>query len=344
MNIKLHFDDIIYNMQRQGGISRYWQEMTSRVSLSKKFHILRSQDSKFFRYFPVPTSCQIFHSSYYRNSLGKKTKRVVTVHDFLYQYGIIQTSNSLFHMWQMSLSINSADAIICVSENTKRDLLLFYPNLKEFPNIYVIPHGSNINSAHISKLQTSKFILKIKNLLENPYILFVGKRLKYKNFESALLGFSESLLPKLGYSMICIGSEFDKEELSRLRQLGLQERVFTLCNLKNSEMLYLYQNAFALVYPSLYEGFGIPPLEAMNLGCPVIASNSTSIPEVVGDAGILINPHESREIAYALDVLQDDNVRSEYINKGQARARLFTWEKAAQKHIEVYQSLIYGHL
>jgi glycosyltransferase involved in cell wall biosynthesis len=342
MSIHLHFDDIIYNIQKQGGISRYWQEMTSRVILSEKFCIIRDRNPKFFRYIPVPTSCQIFHSSYYRSPLGRKSKRVVTVHDFLYQHGLVKNPNSFLHIQQMSQSINTADAIICVSESTKRDLLFFFPHLKEFPSINIIPHGSSLSLPPDTINQELDGIdSNIQNILSKHYILVVcKKRAKHKNFESALLAFLNSSLVKLGFSMLCVGSQFSAKEIEHLTYLGLQNNVFALSNLSNFEMSYVYNNAFALVYPSLYEGFGIPPLEAMNLGCPVIASNTSSLPEVVGDAGILVDPRDINSISLALEELLDENVRKNYISKGFERSKLFAWDLTSKKHIELYESLI----
>jgi len=339
MNIKLHFDDIIYQLQPHGGVSTYWQEITSRIVNTNDFEINRTIGSKITRYLPVYTNTQIFHSSYYRIPLGKSAKTVVTVHDFLYEYGYLQTLNASINIWQMKLAINRADAIICVSENTKKDLLSLYPKLINHPHIYVVGHGANLKIDETLNLKPPNRLLDL-GTMRKRYILFVGKRLKYKNFQSAIVAFSKSSLPKLGFSMICVGSNFSDMENQFLEKLGVQSNVIALENVTNRELNYLYQNAFALVYPSLYEGFGLPPLEAMNCGCPVIASNISSIPEVVGDAGILINPEDTEAIASALEVLLDDKVRHKYISQGLERAMLFTWEKTAQKHIDIYQYLV----
>ena len=341
MNIKLHFDDIIYQLQPHGGVSTYWKEITSRIVNTNDFEINRTIGSKITRYLPVYTNTQIFHSSYYRIPLGKSSKTVVTVHDFLYEYGYLQTLNASINIWQMKLAINRADAIICVSENTKKDLLSLYPKLINHPHIYVVGHGANLKIDETLNLKPPNRLLDL-GTMSKRYILFVGKRLKYKNFQSAIVAFSKSSLPKLGFSMICVGSNFSDMENQLFEKLGVQSNVNIIAfeNATNRELNYLYQNAFALVYPSLYEGFGLPPLEAMNCGCPVIASNTSSIPEVVGDAGILVSPEDTEAIAAALEVLLDDNIRDKYISHGLGRAMLFTWEKTAQKHIDIYQSLV----
>ena len=340
MDINLHLDDIIYRLQGKGGISTYWTELSSIISASQYFQMHHTVGRKITRYLPVHTNAQIFHSSYYRIPLGKNVKTVVTIHDFLYEYGYLKTLNASINIWQMKLAINRADAIICVSENTKKDLLSLYPKLINHRNIYAVGLGANLKIDNTLNTNPPDRLLDIDKSMRNRYILFLGKRVKYKNFQSAIIAFSQSSLPKLGFSMICVGSNFSDTENQLFEKLGVQSNVIALENITNKELNYLYQNAFALVYPSFYEGFGLPPLEAMNCGCPVIASNTSSIPEVVGDAGILVNPEDTEAISSALEVLLDDNLRRKYISQGLARAMLFTWEKTAQKHIEIYQSLI----
>jgi mannosyltransferase len=339
--ITLHLDDIIYSLQTQGGISRYWTEITSRIVDSGNFNVFRTQGkNKFSRYCPVKSDSQIFHSSYYRNPIGKEVKNVVTVHDFTYQHGFFKTPKTFFHIRQINSSINNADAIICVSENTKQDLFLFNPHLKNFPNVFVIPHGANLKKkGEKGESFEGNIANQMKQILDRPYVLFVGRRAQFKNFHSALLGFLNSSLVKLGFSMICVGSKFTKDETNQLNKLNLTNQVFALPDISDKQLIYLYQNAFALIYPSLYEGFGIPPLEAMNLGCPVIASNCSSIPEVVGDAGILIDPLNINSISSSFDILLDENTRIKYIEKGLNRASLFDWNNSAKQYMEIYNSL-----
>lgn len=341
MKIKLHLDDIIYALQGKGGISTFWKELTSRVSNENSIQIQRTKGKKINRYLPVYTDADLFHSSFYRKPLGKKSvKTVLTIHDLIYELGYLKTLNARINILQVKSALDSADSIVCVSENTKKDLLLIYPSLKSNPNIYVVNNGvslkydETLNSQNFDKFSNLNFTKPQK------YILFVGKRVKYKNFESALLGFYESRLTKQGFSMICVGSEFSDDEYQYFNKLGLKKSILAIENVTNRELIYLYQNSYALVYPSLYEGFGLPPLEAMNCGCPVIASNTSSIPEVVGDAGILINPQDTKAIASALEILLCEEIRNNYIKKGFERAKLFNWDKAAEEYIQIYRSLV----
>lgn len=337
MVINLHWDDIIYKIQSFGGISTYWKEITSRIAKNKKFNIYRSGGNEFFRYFPVPSCADIFHSSYYRTPLSIKTKNVVTVYDFIYELGFIKNLGFQLHIYQKKKAINTADAIICISENTKKDLLSFYPHLKENPHIYVIKCGTSFSIENTPK--ASKRIIEMSKVTKDRYILFVGTRMYYKNFESALIGFALSALPKIGYYMICTGSKFSISEEKLLNGLGLKNKVFVIEGANYEELNYLYQKAFALVYPSFYEGFGIPVIEAMSCGCPVIASQTSSLSEIAEGVGILIDPNDVKSITVALESLLDEKIRNDYISKGKARSKLFSWEKAAQQHIEVYEKV-----
>ena len=252
----------------------------------------------------------------------------------------VEFLNNKINIWQLKLALNAANAIVCVSENTKKDLLSIYPEFKNHPDIYVVSNGVSFKFDETLNQQPPVKLLELSRTMLKQYLLFVGKRINYKNFEAALLGFSESSLPKLGFHLLCVGSKFSEAENQLILSLGLHHSVLVVENITDQELNYLYQNAFALIYPSLYEGFGLQPLEAMSCGCPVIASNTSSIPEVVSDAGILINPHDTKKIASAMEALLSDETRNSYISKGFARAKLFSWEKTAQKYIEIYKSLV----
>ncbi|OUL29120.1 glycosyltransferase family 1 protein [Nostoc sp. 106C] len=340
MKITLNFDDIIYQLQQQGGISKYWQELTNRIAANHLFEVNRTTGSKITRYLPIYTNADIFHSSYYRKPLSKKAQNIVTVYDFLYHFGQLKSINTRINIWQIESAINAANAIVCISENTKKDLFLLYPHLVNHPHVYVVGIGASIKFDETINLKPPSRILESSISKLQKSILFVGKRIRYKNFENALLGFYESDLAKEGFTLLCVGSSFSVAEVQLLTKLNLRNNVAFIENATEKELNYVYQNAFALVYPSLYEGFGLPPLEAMSCGCPVIASNTSSIPEVVADAGILINPQDPQEIASALKTLLDHKTRSSYITKGFARSKIFNWDEFAQNYIQIYKSLV----
>jgi mannosyltransferase len=343
VTIKLLYDDIIYQLQQAGGISTYWKEITARIAKNERFDVFFTKGSRLTRYLPIFSQVNIFHSSYYRLNLSPQTKNVITVYDFLYELGFLKTVGSPINIFQRKIAIKQADAIICISENTKKDLLSFYPELAHHPPIYVVTLASSfkiINDSNNIINSCGKRLESLKQATSGQYILFVGSRISRKNFKAALWGFSNSELPQLGYSMVCTGARFSVNEEKSIQKLGVQNKVFVLEYADDSELNYLYQHAFALVYPSSYEGFGLPPLEAMNCGCPVIAVNTSSIPEVVGEAGILLGQPDVDSIKNALESLLNHEVRRSYINKGLERAKLFSWDRAADQCISIYQSLV----
>jgi mannosyltransferase len=340
MKVKLHFDNIIFRLQKTGGITTYWREINSRITNNEIFEISHTKGNKIARYLPVFSKADIFHSSYYRIPLSSKTKKVITLYDFIYELGFMKTLGTSINTQQIKIAIETADAIICISNNTKKDLLWLYPEVANNPNIFVVHLGSSFNIHTTTPLQISERLYKLNQNIHQQYILFVGKRTSHKNFNAALMGFYESCLPKLGYSMICVSSKFSDLEERLIASLGLTNNIVYLENTTNDELKYLYHKAFALVYPSLYEGFGIPPLEAMSCGCPVIASNASSLPEVVDSSGILVDPNDISAIGKALEQLLDEQLRNTYIAKGLARAKLFSWDEVAQKHMQIYQSLM----
>jgi glycosyltransferase involved in cell wall biosynthesis len=341
MKTKLHFDNIIYRLQKAGGISNYWQEITSRIIQTSSYQIQQTEGNRLTRYLPVLSTADIFHSSYYRQPLSfNKTKTVVTIYDFIYEFGFIKTIGKEINIRQTSKAIQNADAIICISENTKKDFLLLYPELSDRHYIYVTKLGTSLTNNYIDRELASLKINELIKQRKEQYILFVGGRKYHKNFNVALLAFAESYLPKSDYLMVCVGSKFSDSEEEAIANLELQQKVIVLENVTSYDLQILYQNAFALLYPSLYEGFGLPPLEAMSCGCPVIASNTSSIPEVVSNAGILVDPKNIDEIKLALEAFLDSNYRHSYIQKGLARAKLFSWDEAAQQHIEIYKALV----
>lgn len=341
MTISVHFDNVIYTLQKKGGASLYWQELTSRVAKNTSFKVVITKGQKINRFLPVFSTSDIFHSSHFRTVLSKKTKLVSTIHDLNYEIGLTKSSKlgTISNIWQRQNAIEKSDAIICVSHSTKKDMLKFYPQAKHKP-ISVIYLGVSFDSESKLNINVSERLQNI-SLCLSKFALYVGVRKGYKNFNSALLGFAKSQIAKEGYYLICTGSKFNSEEEQLINKLNLKDKILVLDYATQSELVYLYQNAFALIYTSTYEGFGLPPLEAMSCGCPVIASNTSSIPEVVGDAGILLdNTQDYASVAKSLDSLLNDSSRNEYVCKGLRKAKHFTWEEAARKHMKVYESIL----
>jgi glycosyltransferase involved in cell wall biosynthesis len=180
-----------------------------------------------------------------------------------------------------------------------------------------------------------EFNPEVKRLhLPYPYFLYVGNRKPHKNVPRLLEAFSRAGLEP-GVRLVLSG-EPDRKTADLARALGLEKRVQFFGSVADEVLPGLYRGAVALVFPSLLEGFGLPPLEAMACGTPVIASNAASIPEVVGDAGILVDPHDAEDLADAMRrVLYDTELQENMSRKGLERARLFSWDTTARQVLEV---------
>ena len=217
----------------------------------------------------------------------------------------------------------AASRIICVSRNTERDLLNLYPRLTG--KTTVVHHGSSFpGDPHpIAPLAS-------------PYLLYVGHRGGYKN--STLL--HEVMRHRLCQDLHLVflgGATPTSSELAH----GLGNRITFIPQCSDDDLATWYRHAVALVYPSRYEGFGMPPLEAMQLGCPVLASNTSSLPEVVGDAGLLLDPGQSVDWALRIgQLIAAPTLRAKLSVAGQERAREFTWARCANQVSNIYQELL----
>ena len=336
------YDGIIYYLQRNGGISVLYNELFSRLSLSSCEYSLISyscsgqpQDHRNIvraprvveRYRDVAFECaDIFHSTYYRlpdSSSGRLSKVVTTVHDYTYERYVGGVKRNV-HSWQKNRAINKSDKIICVSESTRSDALEFSGVSED--RIEVIPNG----------VSADYFPVRGVVVAEVPHIIFVGARQGYKNFDSVVK--AVSLFKEL--VLVCIGGgRFEKKELALLERY-LPGRHKPAGFLTNSELNLEYNRALCLIYPSLYEGFGIPVLEAMSAGCPVIAVDASSIPEVAGDAALLIESGAVEEIEAGIKALLSDDYRQSLISKGFVQAKKFSWDITYKKTMALYEQVL----
>ena len=177
-------------------------------------------------------------------------------------------------------------------------------------------------------------------IIRKPYILYVGWRKGYKNFSNFIKAYASNRKVYLDFRVVIFGGEkISFNERIEFEKLGVNDKIDQFFG-NDAVLSNLYKNASCFIYPSLYEGFGIPPLEAMHYGCPVIASNVSSIPEVVGDAGFFFNPGEVEEISCALKrVLYDEELKAILINKGYQQEKKFSWEQCARETFEIYSQL-----
>ena len=174
-----------------------------------------------------------------------------------------------------------------------------------------------------------------------PFLLYVGNRGGYKNFLRLLEAYGTSPQLKMGYELICFGGgAFHADELETMRTLGLVSGQVSQLGGDDQMLAKLYEHASAFVFPSLYEGFGIPPLEAMSHDCPVVCSNTSSIPEVVGDAGEYFDPADTESMRAAIErIVTSDSHRNLLIAKGRERLKHFSWDRCAIETLDIYRKL-----
>lgn len=349
----IYLDNIIFSLQKSGGISSVWYEHIKRLlrdGRQTKFIEYASAQSNLFRgeieipneqieaksdkylsfkrYFnPDITEYNpfIFHSSYYRTSSSKNAVNITTVHDFTYEYfshGLVRN----IHCWQKYKAIRNSDFIICISENTKNDLLKFLPDIDE-SRIRIVFNGVSEDYYPIIPNKIS-CQLPFEN---NSFILFVGAREGYKNFKLAVESIALTNL-----NLVIVGSPLSGQE-ERFLNNKLGKRYIYIGRITNLHLNELYNNAYCLLYPSAYEGFGIPVIEAQKSGCPVIAANSSSIPEIVGDKSLLIRNFSTRELYQKITMLHNHSFRSEVVGLGLENSKRFSWENTYEKTIKVYQ-------
>jgi len=226
--------------------------------------------------------------------------------------------------------IECAVKIIAISENTKTDIIHFYDI--DPKKIEVIPLATSL------QMNTTDSVLT----LPQKYILFVGNRGAYKNFAFFINSISAFLCEEKDLYVICAGGGvFSVDEMHLLNDLKVKTKVLCYPILNDTTLSCLYRKAVLFVFPSLYEGFGIPVLEAFSCGCPVAASNCSSLPEVGDDAVSYFNPNNSDSIQQVVeDIVHNDSLRDSLRKRGYQRLKLFSWEKTALATKNVYDNLL----
>jgi glycosyltransferase involved in cell wall biosynthesis len=266
-------------------------------------------------------------------------KSVITVHDLAFvRWPHFMTTDSARYYGQVDQAVRRADAIIAVSESTKSDLvgLLGAPSEK----ITVVYEAADPVYRPMPK-EEAWASLKSKYPLPEAFILFVGTIEPRKNIGTLLKAYRRLRNDyKVTAGLVLAGAVgwLSDQVFEDVEQLGLKDYVTFLGRVDNGNLLYLYNAACCLAHPAYYEGFGLTPLEAMACGTPVVSSNVSSIPEVVGDAAALVDPNSDEALAVALHrVLTDDALSTSLRAKGLARAKTFSWERAAEETLAVYR-------
>ena len=257
---------------------------------------------------------------YWKRVVGKKPI-VATIHDLIPEK-LLENQKVITCR---KLLLNDASHVIAVSENTKRDLIDFYGVSAE--KISVIYHGCN---RHAQKNA-------LRNTPDRPYILYVGKRDGYKNFKFFAKA-TAPILRELDMCLYCTGSEFTEEEYAYLTLLGIVDRTIQRF-VPDEEMSSLFANAFAFVYPSSYEGFGIPILDAFQNRCPVVLSDINCFREVAADSALFFNMSDPEELRSCLISLTNPDRRERFMEKGLERVMNFSWDKCAVRTAKLYSQL-----
>jgi glycosyltransferase involved in cell wall biosynthesis len=278
----------------------------------------------------------IFHPTYYDTYFINKIKKkpvVITYHDMINeklatQFPILGKSTKLIE--EKKKLLQYADKIIAVSECTKKDIIELYNISPE--KVDVVYNGNSIvNTAGELK----------KKIVNTDYILFVGKRDLYKNFEG-IISILPEYLDKYNLELVCAGGgEFTKSELLLMERYKIKNRVKLISKINDILLYNLYSNALFFIFPSLYEGFGLPVIESFASSCPALLSNCGSLPEVGFDSAYYFDPYDTQSIHEGLSLLiNDEEFRKKLIIKGRERAKLFTWDQTYENTINVYKSLL----
>ena len=325
MSLKIIYDDTIFRLQTSGGISTVFREIQDRLPPDQKTSISSGKFIQIERYLPLKVPDKIvciFHSTFYRvPDKNFKGPVVTTVHDFTHERfwsGLRRQLNRTI----INRAISRSDAIICVSEATKNDLLKYCPDIPE-SRITVVYNG------------ISKSYKPLTNLLKKKQVLYVGSRAAYKNFDLAV----KTVSSMRDHCLVIVGGGNLSPSEKKLLNNYLPGNYDYKGTISNSSLNQEYNKSQFLIYPSSFEGFGIPVLEAMQAGCPVIAVNTSSLPEICGTAGCLVDDATEKKFLDAANALFDDKFRRKVVEAGIQQAKKFSWDKTFSKTMEVYNSL-----
>jgi len=362
--MKIQFDHQIFASQIYGGISRYFYELIKefvarediRVNVSLllsdnhyivnkkytnqkdvlswlqfrgKYRIYKMIDKLYTIQLLKKQNFDIFHPTYYDTYFLKHISAkpfVLTVHDMIDEIFSVCDKTSI----RKKLLVEKATKIIAVSQSTKNDLIEFF--------------GTDASKIEVIYLGNSMFPkIKVDTNLKTPnkYILFVGARGGYKNFERFIKSISLILNKDENLFVTCAGGgKFTSKELAIFSSLNITDQI-TQYTLDDDALASLYQNAQLFVYPSLYEGFGIPILESFACQCPLVCSNTSSLAEVAGDSAYYFDPYSEESMRNSITkVLEDEFLQDELRQKGVIRLKKFSWTKTAAETRSLYESVM----
>ena len=375
-SMRIFLDGIMFSMQRDGGISRMYREVLPRItemapdityrlylrhrvkaaSLPAAQHIqylyegmgypwqwvydiVRAQAERLSRAY-LRDKPDIFQTTYFTIPNSLHTPHVVTVHDMMDEiYAEFMQKESRWELVKLKARcIRSADLIFSVSQCTTRDILRFHD--LDPGKIVTVYHGVGRQFQVITDGDARQQFRR-RYALRRPFFLYVGMRAGQKNFIRLLQAYSESPV-RHDFDLVVVGGDkqFVPAEQMLIAEKGLEGCVRHLRRLTDEELALAYNTALAFVYPSTYEGFGLPLLEAMACGVPVIASSAASIPEVAGDAALFFHPDDVSGIASTMEQVLQEDTRNRLIANGKRRVAQFSWEQTAKTMLEAYRRLV----
>ena len=265
---------------------------------------------------------------------------IVTIHDLIHFQWSKQSTTRFFLVYffkkigfyfVFKRALSRALKIIAVSHSTKQDLIRKYPFVKD--KVQVVYQGvENISDKE-----------QVVEGIKTPYFLYIGNAYPHKNLETLILAFKEFQKQRNGVYLLLVGKmDFCYKKLKEFVRINKVKNVVFLGKLNDEQLVWLYKNALAFIFPSLKEGFGFPGLEAMIYGCPVICSNKPSLPEVYGQAAKYFDPQDKSQISRAMkEVIEDQNLRADLIKRGYKQVKKYSWEKCAQQTCHIYKSVIF---
>lgn len=360
--MRVLYDYQTFHLQRFGGISRYFRELAGRMAeVEPRIALCCSMNqylrhSGLVRYWPVARrpykmlmaqfrslnrwssiralkqgQFDVFHPTYYDPyflpHLGGKPF-VLTIHDMTHERYPEYFSPRDTTPQDKRLLAQQADHIIAISECTRRDIIEFLG--VDEAKITVIPHGLEPQAPSDERVAG----------VPERYVLYVGERRAYKNFDRTMEAFARIAADDSSLHLVLTGRPLSPSERSRMAELGILGRVIVKSDVADAQLARLYRDASVFVYPSLYEGFGIPILEAFAQDCPVVLSRASCFPEVAGDAAEYFDPYSTESMVEALHtVLTDTERRTALITKGRERLTHYTWTQTARLTEQLYLSL-----
>lgn len=361
--VRVSWDEQIFAIQPYGGISRMFAELAREFAsgsvpdvellplsapivnrfvlddprLSATLDVTESPNpwislAHYFTRRRRDLAADLIHNTFYLPrglSRDSGDKRIVTVHDMIPEL-VPHVRRRLDWLTLKKRYVESADHVICVSQATREDLVKVY-GLIDAP-ITVVHHG--VDARFRPDVPKHDF-------LPERYVLFVGNRSHYKDADVLFRAFSEIARIDKDVSLLCVGGAgISPTESQQLMDLGIRDRVSQRF-LGDDSIVSAYAHAEVFVFPSHFEGFGLPALEAMASGVPTVLAGATSLPEVGGDAAVYFDPGDAVQLAGLLrDLLVDDGARVEMRRRGLARAMEFTWSRASEETAEVYRSVL----